>query len=131
MTDAAPDPRLGPQYAKRGMYGEALFSANVLLASDDTLVIAWRLRGEALFGLARYLDAEAAFARAAELDGVGGVVARGTTEWRALCFAKLGEIARAQQLILDYFNSGDTDPGELLELQSLLCRLHEQVLLKR
>ena len=122
MTEAKPDPKLGPIYAKRGLYGEALFSANIMLASDPSLAIAWRLRGEALFGLSRYVDAETAFARA---FASGGSIAKGTTEWRALCFLQLGDNERARKIIVDYFNSRDVEPDELLQLQARLHELHQ------
>lgn len=104
------------------MYGEALFSANYMIAGDANVGIFWRLRGEALFGLERYADAKAAFERTAAL---GGGAERGMTERRERCLVKLGDVAAAQRLILEDMHSRDVEPNELMHLQMLLGELHQ------
>lgn len=122
ISEARPDPRRGPEYLQRGMFGEALFSANLMLASDDRVGIFWRIRAGALFGLGRFADAKLAFDRVVAL---GGGAERNTTHLRARCLVALGDIPAAQQLILADMHGRDVEPAELLELQQLLIELHQ------
>jgi tetratricopeptide (TPR) repeat protein len=82
------DPNRASEFFRRGDFAEALRRAEVMLAAGPHIALSWRFKGECLFQMGRFVEAEECFRRAAEIGGPG------TEEvlfWAAFCQHNTGQ----------------------------------------
>jgi tetratricopeptide (TPR) repeat protein len=108
------------KFFRRGDYDEALRRAEVMLAAGPRVALSWRFKGECLFYLEAFYEADECFQRAAELGGEG-------TEdmflWRALALHNDGITSEARQLIRDFLASGAGSPELIEKAHAALAKL--------
>jgi cytochrome c-type biogenesis protein CcmH/NrfG len=100
--DGDMDPNQAAEYFRRGDYAEALRRADVMLAAGPHVALSWRFKGECLFQMDRFGEAEACFRRAHELGGPG------TEEvlfWTAFCQHNAGQPDAAVATLQGYLAS--------------------------
>jgi tetratricopeptide (TPR) repeat protein len=96
------DPRRAAEFFQQGDHAEALRRADVILTAGPQVGMSWRFKGECLFQMHRYNEAETCFLRAHELGGPG------TEEvlfWAAFCQHNAGKRGAAVATLEDYIDS--------------------------
>jgi Flp pilus assembly protein TadD len=81
------DANRAAEFFRRGDHAEALRRANAMLAVGPQVAMTWRFKGECLFQMERYEEAEACFRRARELGGPG---IEEVMIWVAFCQQNVG-----------------------------------------
>jgi len=103
------NPARATEFFGRGDYAEALRRADVMLAAGPHVALTWRFKGECLFQMERYAEAEACFRRAAEIGGPG------TEEvlfWAAFCQHNAGQREAAVVTLQGYIAGLPPDATE-------------------
>src|SRR6476661_3363060 len=93
------DPNRAAEFFRRGDFAAALRRADVMLASGPHIALSWRFKGECLFQMNRFEEAERCFRRAHEIGGPG------TEEvifWAAFCQHNSGQQAAAESTLTAY-----------------------------
>ncbi len=93
------DPNRASEFFRRGDFAEALRRADVMLAAGPDIALSWRFKGECLFQMDRFAEAEPCFRRAAEIGGPG------TEEvlfWAAFCQHNAGKREAAVTTLQGY-----------------------------
>jgi cytochrome c-type biogenesis protein CcmH/NrfG len=103
------DPSRAAEFFRQGDYAEALRRADVMLAAGPHVALSWRFKGECLFQMNRFGDAEACFRRAHEIGGPG------TEEvlfWAAFCQHNAGQREAAVATLQGYIDSLPPEASE-------------------
>jgi cytochrome c-type biogenesis protein CcmH/NrfG len=103
------NPRRAAEFFGRGDFAEALRRADVMLASAPQVALSWRFKGECLFQMGRFGEAEACFRRAHEIGGPG------TEEvlfWAAFCQHNAGQRDAAVTTLQGYIASLPPEAAE-------------------
>lgn len=103
------EPARATECFRRGDYAEALRRADVMLAAGPQIALTWRFKGECLFQMDRFGEAETCFRRAAEIGGPG------TEEvlfWAAFCQHNSGQREAAQATLQRYIANLPPDATE-------------------
>jgi cytochrome c-type biogenesis protein CcmH/NrfG len=93
------DPSVATEFFQRGDFAEALRRADVILAAGPHIAMTWRFKGECLFQLNRFGEAEACFRRAHEIGGLG---TEEVLVWAAFCQQNAGQCEAAVSTLQSY-----------------------------
>jgi len=103
------DPNLASEFFRQGDFAEALRRADVMLAAGPHIALSWRFKGECLFQMNRFGEAEVCFRRAHEIGGPG------TEEvlfWAAFCQHNVGQRDGAVSTLRGYIAGLPPDATE-------------------
>jgi tetratricopeptide (TPR) repeat protein len=96
------DPNQASEFFGRGDFAEAIRRADVMLTAGPHVALSWRFKGECLFQMNRFGEAEACFRRAHEIGGPG------TEEvlfWASFCQHNAGQRDAAVSTLQGYIAS--------------------------
>jgi tetratricopeptide (TPR) repeat protein len=97
------------EFFRRGDYVEALRRADAILAVSPQIALSWRFKGECLFQMNRFDEAEACFRRAHEIGGAG---AEEVLFWAAFCQRNAGRCDEAASTLRGYIAALPPDAKE-------------------
>jgi tetratricopeptide (TPR) repeat protein len=103
------DPNRAADFYRRRDFAEALRRADVMLAACPQVALSWRFKGECLFQIDRFGEAEACFRRAHEIGGPG---TDDVLFWAGFCQHNVGRREAAVSTLLGYIA---TLPSEATE----------------
>jgi tetratricopeptide (TPR) repeat protein len=103
------DPDRATEFFRRGDFAEALRRADVILEAGPLIALSWRFKGECLFQLGQFDDAEVCFGRA---DEIGGPGTEEVLFWAALCMHNVGRSEEAVFILKLHMDSLSPDDTE-------------------
>ena len=103
------DPNRASDFFRRGDFTEALRRADAIIAAGPQVALSWRFKGECLFQMDRFGEAEACFRRAHEIGGPG---TEDVLFWVAFCQHNTGQQAGAEATLLTHIAALPPEAGE-------------------